>query len=59
VVSSKVPLDTPLKNTKVEIMDDVPDSPSIKRSKSKRVEGVPMVHELLFPEKERDNPELQ
>jgi hypothetical protein len=39
-VTSKVPLDTPLRNAKVETMDDVPDSPSIKRSKSKRVEKV-------------------
>jgi hypothetical protein len=40
VVTSKVPLDTPLMNAKVETMDDVPDSPSIKRNKSKRVEKV-------------------
>jgi hypothetical protein len=30
IISPNVPLDTPLKNAKVEIMDDVPDSPSIK-----------------------------
>jgi hypothetical protein len=39
-IVTNVPLDSSLKNAKVEIMDDVPDSPSIKRSKSKRVEKV-------------------
>jgi hypothetical protein len=40
IVTSNVPCDTPLKNTKLEVMDDVPDSPSIRKSKSKRTEKV-------------------
>jgi hypothetical protein len=40
VITPNIPLESPLKNTKVEILDDVPDSPSVKRGKSRRFEKV-------------------